>query len=217
MSLESLARWSQDHHNRRVDPIVPIILAAGASSRMGTPKASLLLGGRPTLAWILEGCTGLYAPVVVAGAHLGEVRAAAGSAHVVANPYWERGRMTSVRAGLDALPPEAAAFLLWPVDAPLAGEAVPLLAAAWRDRLPGERAWVPSHNGHRGHPLLLDRSLEPELRALGDDENVRSLVRALHERAALRHVLCADPYVLHDMNSPEDHARFEAELARRRA
>jgi CTP:molybdopterin cytidylyltransferase MocA len=183
--------------------IVPIILAAGASSRMGQPKAALLVGGRPALARILEACRGLGPPVVVAGAHPDAVRSVAGSARVVVNAAWERGRVTSLRAGLDALPREAEAVLVWPVDVPLAGAAVPLLVAARAEGGP-ERAWVPSHEGRRGHPLLLDRSLEPELRALGDDQPLRDVVRSLAARGLLRHVVCDDAGVLVDMNTPGD-------------
>lgn len=197
--------------------IVPIVLAAGASTRMGAPKAALLLGGRPALARILDACRGLGEPIVVAGAHPDAVRSVAGGARVVQNDAWARGRMTSVRAGLDALPREARAFLLWPVDVPLAGAAVPLLVAAF-DGTSGEtRAWVPSHGGRRGHPLLLARSVADELRTLGDDEPLRDLVRSLDARRLLHHVLCDDPGVLWDMDSPADHARLEAELARRGA
>src|SRR5581483_10418694 len=145
---------------------------------MGSPKAALLLGGRPALAWILEACRGLGEPIVVAGAHLEAVRAVAGGARVVENPAWARGRMTSVRAGLDALPRDAEAFLLWPVDVPLAGAAVPLLVAAHAARDPRERAWVPSFEQRRGRPLLVARSVEEELRALGDDEPLRTVVRS---------------------------------------
>lgn len=197
--------------------IVPIVLAAGAGSRMGRCKASLPLRGRPALEWVLDACRGLGEPIVVAGAHVEAVREAAGSARVVLNPEWERGRMTSVRAGLRVLTEEAEAFLLWPVDVPLAGAAVPLLVEAYEGRSPKERGWVPSHAGRRGHPLLLARSVETELGALGDDEPLRDVVRALDARGELRHVLCADPLVLEDMDTLEDHARLEAELARRGA
>jgi CTP:molybdopterin cytidylyltransferase MocA len=195
--------------------IVPIILAAGAGSRMGRCKASLALRGRPALAWVLDACRGLGEPIIVAGAHVEAVRKAAGSARVVTNADWERGRATSVRAGLDALPAGAEAFLLWPVDVPLAGAAVPLLVEAYERRSAKERAWVPSYAGKRGHPLLLARSVETELRALTDDQPVRDVVRALDARGELRHVLCEDPLVLEDMDTLEDHARLEAELARR--
>ena len=112
------------------------------------------------------------------------------------------------------LPGEAEAFLLWPVDVPLAGAAVPLLVAAFAARATGESAWVPSHAGRRGHPSSA-RSVEPELRALGDDEPLRAVVRSLDARGLLRHVVCEDPGVLWDMDSPEDHARLEAELGKR--
>lgn len=203
--------------------IVPLVLAAGASSRMGAPKAGLVLGGRTALRWVLDACARekLGDPVVVTGAHPDAVRAAAEGVSLapllVANPEWARGRTTSIRVGLSALRPGASAFLLWPVDVPLAGEGGTLaLLLAARARGEGRaRAWVPSHDGHRGHPILLERSVEGELAALGDDVPAREVVRALASRGELAHVLAPDPAVLWDMDTPEDLERLERELARR--
>jgi CTP:molybdopterin cytidylyltransferase MocA len=196
--------------------IVPIVLAAGASTRMGAPKASLLLGGRPALAWVLEACRDLAPAIVVAGAHPDAVRSVAGNARVVVNETWARGRLTSIRAGLDALPRSAEAFLLWPVDVPLAGAAVPLLLDAFENRKK-ERAWVPSHGMKRGHPLLLAKDVAEEIRALGDDDSLRAVVRSLDERKLLVHVECDDPAILEDMDTPEDRARLESLLRARSA
>src|SRR5438552_2085673 len=95
---------------------------------MTSPKAAVELGGRTALRHVLDACAaaGLARAIVVAGAHPEAVRGAAAGAslepEVVVNESWERGRATSIRAGLGALPRDAAAFLIWPVDVPLAGE-----------------------------------------------------------------------------------------------
>src|SRR4051812_22334427 len=112
---------------------------------MGSPKAAVELGGRSALLRGLDAGAdaGLARAIVVAGAHTEAVRAAAANARiapeVVVNASWERGRATSIRAGLAALPRDAAAFLLWPVDVPLAGEGgtLALLLAARARRAPG--------------------------------------------------------------------------------
>jgi CTP:molybdopterin cytidylyltransferase MocA len=205
-----------------LEEIVPIVLAAGASRRMGSPKAALELGGRTALRWVLDACraAGLGRAIVVAGAHPEETRAAArGAARdplVVVNASWERGRTTSIRAGLAALGAEARAFLLWPVDTPLAGEGGTLeLLLSARARRPSARGWVPSHEGRRGHPILLDRSVAAELEALADDASARDVVRGLARRGELEHVLVPEPAVLWDMDTPDDHARIVRELERR--
>ncbi len=192
--------------------IVPLVLAAGASSRMGTPKAQLRLGGKPLLHWVLDGCAGLGPAIVVAGAHPDAVAGLARGSKVVLNRDWEKGRTTSIKAGLRALPETASAVLVWPVDIPLAGSAVPLLVEAHREGGP-YKAWVPSHTRKRGHPLLLDASLIPEILALGDDEPLRTLVRDLAARNLLRHVECPDPNILRDLDTPADLEALARELA----
>lgn len=203
--------------------VVPLVLAAGASSRMGSPKAAVVLGGRTALARILDACAraSLAPALVVTGAHPEAARAAAPGARpaptFVANPDWARGRTTSIRAGVRALPASAEAFLLWPVDCPLAGEGgtVGLLLEAAARPGPGAQGWVPSHDGRRGHPILLRRSVAPELSALGDDVPAREVIRALAARGHLEHVLVPDAAVLWDVDTPGDLARLERELARR--
>jgi CTP:molybdopterin cytidylyltransferase MocA len=207
-----------------MEPISPIVLAAGASRRMGSPKAQVELASRTALRWVLDACAraDLATPIVVAGAHVDAVRAAARGASreptIVENASWERGRATSIRAGLAALPHDALAFLIWPVDAPLAGEGatVDLLVDAWRRRSPEARGWVPSHDGRRGHPVLLARSVARELERLEDDAPARDVIRALAAAGELEHVLVRSPFVLADMNTPEDARRLEAALARGR-
>ncbi len=195
-----------------------MVLAAGASSRMGAPKAGLRYGGRAALARILATCRQLeLAPaVVVAGAHPEAVDAAreGEAAQVVVHPGWAAGRTTSIQAGLAALSPDAAGALLWPVDACLVDAAtVEALLAAWCDE-PRSLACVPSHQGRRGHPLLLDREALPRLTALGPDAPARDVVRALAAEGRLLHVVTEDAAVLMDADTPADHARWEAWLAR---
>jgi len=179
---------------------------------MGTPKAQLRLGGKPLLHWVLDGCAGLGPPIVVAGAHPDAVTSLARNARMVLNRDWEKGRTTSVKTGIRALPDGVTAILVWPVDIPLAAAAVPLLLEAHRH--PGtDKAWVPSHARRRGHPLLLDASLIPEILALGDDEPLRTLVRDLDARRLLRHVECSDPNILRDLDTPADLEALARELA----
>jgi len=198
----------------------PLILAAGASRRMGRPKAGLAFGETTALGLILFACreAGLQAPVVVAGAHGNEVRRAAGAAHVVQNSRWESGRTSSIQAGLAAISGEGP-VLLWPVDVCLPGvEVVRSLLAARRERTPGTPAlaWVPSHDGRRGHPVLLEGSVASRMLALGPDTPVRTVIHELDAEGALVHVLTKDASVLMDMNTPEDYERWRGEYRRRR-
>jgi len=202
------------------DPLTtPLVLAAGASRRMGRPKAALPFGATTALGRILAAChaAGLGRPVVVTGAAPAAVAGAAAGADVrfAPNPEWARGRTTSIQAGLRALPAAARAFLLWPVDVCLPGAAVVRALQAARAADPDRLlAWVPSHAGRRGHPVLTARPVAARRLALGPDEPARAVVRALAAEGALAHVEVAEDGVLLDVNTPEEYRRLRGRVAR---
>ena len=128
--------------------LAAVVLAAGASTRFGSPKQRLLLP------LVLERVRA--APVdeivVVLGAHEVET-----DARVVRCPDWERGPGASLRCGLAALGPDVEAAVVVLADGPtLAPAAVARVASAWRQA--GAAVVAASYGGSRGHPLLLARS-----------------------------------------------------------
>lgn len=189
-----------------------LLLAAGEGRRLGGPKGLVRLGGEPlveraarTLA--AAGCRPL---VVVTGA--GGEAVAAGlttPAVVVPNPDWRSGMGSSLRAGLAALPPSAAAVVIMLVDQPgITAEAVRRLIEAWGA---GARAAVATYDGAPRNPVLLDRSLwdEVAVQATGD-QGARSFLR---ERPWLvTPVACEDVSDPSDINRPEDLAAARAAL-----
>ena len=194
------------------DEVYPLILAAGASSRMGSPKAALDYGGRTALSRILATCESLDLgeAVVVTGAHPEATLAAAAghSARFVRNANWEQGRGASLLRGLRAVPPDAEGVLLWPVDVCLPGSGVVSDLVAAFARTPGAQAAVPSHTRRRGHPLLIGAEALPRFLDLGPKGSARDLVRELAEEGRLVHVPCADRSVLMNVNTPQDYARW---------
>lgn len=194
------------------DEVYPLVLAAGASSRMGSPKASLDYRGRTALSRILGTCEALDLgeAVVVTGAHPEETLAAAAGhpARFVRNAEWAKGRGTSLRRGLRAIPPDAEAVLLWPVDVCLPSAALVTELVAALARAPGAQAAVPSYEGRRGHPLLIGAEALPRFLDLGPDAPARDLVRALAEEGRLLHVECQERSVLMNVNTPEEYARW---------
>jgi CTP:molybdopterin cytidylyltransferase MocA len=129
--------------------ISAIVLAAGASTRFGSPKQAVLL--EPVVARVRASAT-VDEVVAVLGAH--EV---ATSARIVQCPDWERGPGASLRCGIAALGDEVEAAVVVLGDGPgLDPRAIDRVVAAWRDGA-GERV-AASYGGVRLHPLLLARN-----------------------------------------------------------
>ena len=99
--------------------VTPIILAAGASVRMGRTKALLDFDGRTCLEIALEACHGLATPVVVLGSNRDEIfrQISLSSVRIALNENPESGQTASLKAGLRAVEPGP--FLVYPVDYPL--------------------------------------------------------------------------------------------------
>jgi len=190
-----------------------VLLAAGRSSRMRQTKALVPWRGATLIEDQLAQLAALdeiTEIIVVTGYDAGRVEplvAANPKARAVRNDAWARGKAGSVAAGMRAVAPDADAVLLLAVDQPRpAGVHRALIAEYDRTRAP---VTLPEYKGRRGHPLLFDRALLPELLAIDDATlGVRAVV-ARHA-AALRAVPCDDPVVLLDINTPEDLERADA-------
>jgi molybdenum cofactor cytidylyltransferase len=190
-----------------------IVLAAGASSRMGQAKAALPLGqtGETVVARVvrtlLEG--GVPNVVVVAGAHIDAVRAAMprheSRARVIEHPGWEQGQLSSLLAGLDAIDdPLIEAAVVTLVDVPLVrSSTVADVIAAWRrTRAPIVR---PSDGNRHGHPVIFDRSIFADLRSADPNAGAKA-VFAIH-RDRIFNVDVTDAGAFEDIDTPEDYRR----------
>ena len=183
-----------------------VILAAGASSRMGAPKALLpASGGRSFVQAIVDSARGGGASggVVVVGLPHGDAirKALPLGVAAVVNPRPERGMLSSVQAGLQALPSLAQAALIWPVDVPFvrADTVHAILAAA-----PG-RLVIPVYEGRGGHPIRIPRARFAEVAALDPERGLKALVEARPDDV-LRLSL-SDPGLLVDVDTPAEYVR----------
>jgi CTP:molybdopterin cytidylyltransferase MocA len=195
--------------------VTPIVLAAGASRRMGRPKALLDFDGRACLELVLDAVRPAGRPIVVLGPNHEEIRSRVtlDAVDVVLNLDPDSGQTASLQAALSRLPGDAAAFFFLPVDLPLvrAAEIDGLLQS--RIVNPGASLHIPSHGRRRGHPILCARALAAEFLALPPGASARDVVNRLPDRIA--YVEVGEPYVLMDMDTPEDYRRcLEAYRAR---
>lgn len=151
---------------------VGLILAAGASSRMHTPKALLKLKDGSTLVrrqmtTLLEGgCDRVF---VVTGCHHEQIAAEIPKDVLIYNPDWAQGRITSIRAGLAARS-SLEGYLILPVDT--AGISMATVQQVLRKENRHTHAVRPYYKGTKGFVAWISTSLAVELK------NDRTIARA---------------------------------------
>jgi CTP:molybdopterin cytidylyltransferase MocA len=187
-----------------------IILAAGASERMGYPKALLAYRGRPFLAGIVDACyaAGIEKRVVVLGYYADKIREEIDLSQVVVamNDDLAAGPIGSIRAGLAALAPSPVdAVVVWPVDRPhVAVATVESILDAFRAG--HQPIVVPTYGGKRGHPVLFGRRVFAELIGAPNDLGARAVVH--RDPARVTEVPVEDPAILEDFNTPDDYKKL---------
>ena len=189
-----------------------VVLAAGKSTRMGRPKATLRLDDADTfLTRIIRTFQAAQVDdVVVVLGHEAEaivksVEQSGLSLRFVVNEQFESGQLSSVLAGLRAIDrPGVNAMLMTLVDVPLVSAAT---VRAVLDRYRTTRAPVvrPVRGALHGHPVLIDRSLFDKLRAADPQRGAKPIIRA-HVSAA-GDVEVEDEGAFFDVDTPEDYRR----------
>ncbi len=162
--------------------LAAVILSAGASSRMGRPKALLPYREGTFLEHLIQvtrhpriGATRI---VLGAGAEVIRALAKLDPSVVVLNPEWEQGQLSSICAGLRSLDGiETDGIVLCPVDHPLVSAR---LINELIDRFYEEKKAIviPTYKGRRGHPAIFSHTLYSELLSAPEDKGARAVVWA---------------------------------------
>jgi molybdenum cofactor cytidylyltransferase len=198
--------------------VAGVVLAAGRSARMGSPKALLDFLGLPFVVRILEALEALEVKtrVVVLGPDAPRIQPvlAGHDCMIVENPEPETGPIASLRGALRALQPlQPSAVLVWPVDLPHVRVTTVERMLEVHRRM-GAKVVVPALAEHKGHPVIWGSAMFAEL--LESPDATREGARAVlhkHQREVVS-VPVDDPAVIDELNTPEDYERLVREWNR---
>jgi CTP:molybdopterin cytidylyltransferase MocA len=187
-----------------------IVLAAGKSSRMGSLKPLLDWGGEPLVCYQVRqlrdaGCDEV---IVVLGFKADDVSREMRPVvcRTMLNPRFQHGRAGSLRIGAKAASRDADAIVITDVDTPRPSEFLRKLIEGHNP----EKAYTrPSHDGHRGHPVIVSGRLREELMAA--DDATEGLAAILRAHAAESGEVDAGDLLDLGFNTPEEY-----EAAKRR-
>ena len=189
-----------------------VVLAAGASTRMGTPKPLLDFFGES----FLDVVTGMFAEVcdaviVVTGYQAEQVRAGtrrANQIHWAANPHPELGQLSSLQYGLYHVPEGCEAVFFQSVDSPgVQVETLRELQDRWAAANPKPAFVIPVQGDRRGHPVGVSRHILPEFLSL--DPATQTAREVVHRhRSDTLYVGVNDPAIHWDIDNPEEYQRL---------
>ncbi len=161
-----------------------VILAAGASRRLGRPKALLTFRGETFLDRLLGHFFSVCSEVIVVARPdqpVMETSCSGSYTKFVVNPEPELGMLSSLQCGLRAISAQTEAVMFSPVDyAPVQRATIQQIVQSFNGILT-----LPTYEGKRGHPCILSRQLTKELLALPVTDSAKTVIHAHLSEAKL--------------------------------
>ncbi len=208
-AYQSFTLWCTKGFSTAVEAItmrIPVIVAAaGGSSRCPGNKLLAPYHGKPLLQWLLQSLSShpaLGRILVVTGAQRTEVEALLfpyPQARAIFNPHWRAGLASSLRRGVEALPPTRG-FLVAMGDTPFFS-ALTLHRLLPRTADEAARARVPVHRSEEGYPMYFPGETRSEWRYLEGEQGARTMLRQL---SLVERIPVDDPGIVQDLDRPED-------------
>ncbi len=190
-----------------------VILAAGASTRFGSPKQLVRIGGSPVLHQMISNAAFVAgrSVTVVIGAHAREIAPALrqSAASVVVNREWPEGLASSIRVAVESAPPRCDGLLLLLADqVAVTADDLKHLYAAWK-RHPILVA-AALYDGAPGLPAIFPRWTYPGLMELRGDRDPRQVIRRNIDQ--LVRIPMANASI--NLDTPEDLLSIEQSVSR---
>lgn len=192
-----------------LDNIYAIILAAGNSSRFGSPKQLLKLDTRTMLQNTILLAQSILPErvIVILGAEASTIMATLSedSLRIIENPDWQQGMSSSIRTGVGALPSSCAAALILLCDQPLLNQnSIALLLNTWRKN--PEQIVVSRYHDTFGVPAIFPAKYFTSLLALAGDKGAKHLLMQHQD-----HMLTVPvPEAAADIDTPQDLEEFNS-------
>ncbi len=189
-----------------MDKIWAIVLAGGASTRMGTQKLLLPFRGGTIVESVIRNIQPVVQNniLVVLGSHRDEIREKIEKLplQICMNENYSDGMLSSVICGFRNLPDDAKAALIFLGDQPQIPTTVSKkVVETWKKTQKG--IVIPVFKGRRGHPSLIETKYKPEIERLDPEKGLRELMRKFANDVS--EVRCNLPEILRDIDTPEDY------------
>jgi molybdenum cofactor cytidylyltransferase len=190
--------------------IYAVILAAGASVRMGSMKMLLPFQGLTMIEKVIGNvlASGVKNILVVTGSGEEDIVRIIGKLPVERcfNESWKDGMLASVQCGIKALPEDCEAVLVCLGDQPMIDTAtVRELIDAYSNS--DREIIIPVFRKKRGHPLLIGKKYFSEIGKLDPDKGLRMLAHEFPDDVL--EVETDNQGILKDIDTPEDYRQMK--------
>jgi molybdenum cofactor cytidylyltransferase len=189
-----------------MNEIWAIILAAGESKRMGSPKMILPFRGMTIIEKVIENVlsSDVDKTIIVLGAGKEKILKLTEKLPVMYcfNENYKNGMLTSVKRGFEYLPKDFRAAVVLLGDQPMIGASVINTVIKGYNES-GKNIIIPVYNNKRGHPLLVDKRYWDEIISLDGPEGLKELINRHPDD--LLEVETGNPEILTDIDTEEEY------------